>query len=225
MKSRYFFGAMVILIGVIMLLQNLGFMDTGTLWHYIIPLFMVGMGLSNIIVKKRVSALDGFLVVVGELFLCKYAGFLGDFDPWKILVPGTIILIGARFIFKRKTGYRDMSVADNKIEANAFFSGSELVCSSNNFEYGDLNVAFGGIKVDLRNADTNLSVCHMDVNAVFGGIEIIVPEDWGVLARVTPVFGGCENRTVSPQNPRTVLTIAGSTLCGGIEIYNKPRSI
>lgn len=221
MKSKYFFGLVLMVVGSLLLLENLGIINDVSIWQYVLPIIILGIGLSNIFSKKRANTIDILFIVIGLALFASYLGVLGRINIWKLVFPIVIIVFGAR-MFIRRGNYSDGStVFSNRVSANAFFSGTETVCTSNNFEYGDANAVFGGVTLDLRGANTTMSTCHLDVNAVFGGIEIIVPVDWAVYERVTPLFGGFDNKTNNPSNPTTVLNITGTAFCGGIEIYNK----
>jgi hypothetical protein len=74
--------------------------------------------------------------------------------------------------------------------------------------------------VDLRNAAINGDAV-IDVFAMWGGIEIRVPESWTVVGRVTPLMGGFEDHTRAPQAATTHrLTVRGMVIMGGVEIKN-----
>jgi hypothetical protein len=60
-----------------------------------------------------------------------------------------------------------------------------------------------------------------DVFAMWGGIEIRVPENWTVVGRVTPILGGFDDKTRPPQQESTQrLVIRGFVIMGGVEVKN-----
>lgn len=221
MKSKYFFGLVLIVIGGLLLLENLGFFIGFSVWKYILPILVLSVGVSSIANKKRANTVDILFILVGLLLFASYSGLLRSINVWSLIFPIGIIIFGFRMFAPRGDYIAGSTDFGNRVSANAFFSGSETVCTSDNFEYGDATAVFGGVSINLSKARAAGSVCHLDVSAVFGGVEIIVPSDWAVNDRVTPLFGGCENKTVKPSNPATVLNIVGTAFCGGIEIYNK----
>ena len=57
--------------------------------------------------------------------------------------------------------------------------------------------------------------------AMWGGIEMRVPEDWTVSRRVTPLLGGVEDKTRPPQGASAHrLMLRGFAIMGGVEIKN-----
>ena len=61
----------------------------------------------------------------------------------------------------------------------------------------------------------------IDVKAVFGGIDILMPSNVRVVVDVTPILGGVENGTRTPlgadESTPTVF-IKGTCLFGGLEV-------
>ena len=67
----------------------------------------------------------------------------------------------------------------------------------------------------------------MDINVIFGGVEIRVPDHWRVEARNQTLFGGYTDTTRGTGNPsgqrhrhQETLVITGQVLFGGIEVKN-----
>ena len=88
-----------------------------------------------------------------------------------------------------------------------------------------MQALFGGIEVDLRDADLAENEAVIYANATFGGIELRVPEAWFVVVRGQGVFGGYSDQTryvapVDPDKPKKTLIVLGTALCGGVEIRN-----
>ena len=64
----------------------------------------------------------------------------------------------------------------------------------------------------------------IDVNVVFGEVEVRVPETWIVINRAAVVFGGVNDKTIHPKpdpnvkTPRLVIT--GAVIFGGLNLRN-----
>ena len=108
----------------------------------------------------------------------------------------------------------------DKIVCSAVFSGRDIRVDNSYFNGADLSALFGGIDMNLKNALVKKNVT-IDVRAVFGGIDIIMPAGVRVVVDVTPILGGVENGTRAPlgadENTPTVF-IRGTCLFGGLEI-------
>ena len=92
------------------------------------------------------------------------------------------------------------------------------------FRSADLLAVFGGIDLDLRPAFITQEAV-IDANAIFGGIEIRVPQNWVVDLRGTGIFGGYEDKTIHPVSdpnvPAPRLVVTGSAIFGGVSISNR----
>ena len=108
----------------------------------------------------------------------------------------------------------------DKIVCSAVFSGRDIRVDNSYFNGADLSALFGGIDMNLKNALIRNNVT-IDVKAVFGGIDIIMPAGVRVVVDVTPILGGVENSTAAPlgadENTPTVF-VRGTCLFGGLEV-------
>jgi predicted membrane protein len=102
----------------------------------------------------------------------------------------------------------------------AILGGVSRGNNSSAFRGGDLLAIMGGCEIDLRKAAIN-GEATIDVFAMWGGIELRVPEDWTVVNRVVPLLGGVDDKTRPPQGTTGhLLVLRGFAIMGGIEIKN-----
>jgi predicted membrane protein len=99
--------------------------------------------------------------------------------------------------------------------------GLQRATASRDFGGAELTALMGGCKIDLSRAQIASGEAVVDVFAMWGGIELTVPEDWTVICRVVPVMGGIEDQTVPPALERQRLVITGLVFMGGIGIKNR----
>jgi hypothetical protein len=81
--------------------------------------------------------------------------------------------------------------------------------------------AFGGAQLDLREARFPTGVIDLEVKAIFGGVQIIVPPGLAVEVHGTAIMGGFQNVNRAPAHPdpdAPLLRIHGLALMGGVEI-------
>src|SRR5690606_30830611 len=139
-----------------------------------------------------------------------------DVNIWMLLWPGILLFAGLSLLLRKPpTGLS----AERSVNEFTIFGGIEKRLSSKEFEGGSMSVAFGGITLDLRQAEMAKDA-RLDVFVLFGGAEIFVPENCKVVNRSMAMLGGVEDKSRSNKEPEQVLTITGSVLFGGLEIKN-----
>jgi hypothetical protein len=81
--------------------------------------------------------------------------------------------------------------------------------------------AFGGAQLDLREARFPTGVIDLEVRAVFGGVQIVVPPGLAIEVHGTAIMGGFQDVNRAPAHPdpdAPLLRIRGLALMGGVEI-------
>jgi hypothetical protein len=111
---------------------------------------------------------------------------------------------------------------ESTIDYTAVFHHIERRIVSQNFRGGKLSVVFGGFTIDLTQADMDVPVAVLHADAVFGGGEIFVPDTWEVSVHGSGVFGGYSNETRQrpPAGAAKRLIIEGAAVFGGIVVKN-----
>ena len=108
----------------------------------------------------------------------------------------------------------------DKLICSAVFAGRDIRVDNSIFNGADLTAMFGGIDLNLKNAVIQRNVT-IDVKAVFGGVDILMPSNVRVVVDVSTIFGGVDNGTRTPlgadENTPTVF-IKGTCLFGGVEV-------
>jgi len=121
----------------------------------------------------------------------------------------------------------DYNVKFNKIDGTdgtyfrkAAFSGHDDIFLDPVFRGGNIEIAFGGVELDLRKTTLPEGDTRLNIDVAFGGVELHLPEDWVVVSRATTAFGGIEhNRSQVTQSDQTRrLIITGSVAFSGVEI-------
>jgi predicted membrane protein len=110
------------------------------------------------------------------------------------------------------------------VDENAAFTSSKKIITSQNFRGGKVSAAFGHVELDFRQAKLAPGEHKLEISAVFGAVELHLPQDWKVIVNVSAVFGGFDDkRYVNPsatQNSDSTLIINGSVVLGGGELTN-----
>lgn len=104
----------------------------------------------------------------------------------------------------------------------AVFSGSERKGHWRVPRRSRAVAVFGGVALDLRQAEFTAHETHMSVIAVFGGVEITVPEGIEVHLTGWAAFGGKASK-VGPARPGApVLHLHCQIAFGGVEVKAAP---
>ncbi|MES2106472.1 MAG: DUF5668 domain-containing protein [Pseudomonadota bacterium] len=226
-QSRVFFGAFIIIIGALALLNNLHIFDTSDILPFW-PLVFVGFGVMKLYQARHTSAyiLGGVLVLVGSGMILQHMGIM--YFRWRDWWPAFVIFAGVMMLSRGLYGKQwrahregvELVPGDNtSIDVVAVMSGHNLKSDSQAFKGGDILAIMGGVELDLRQASI-LSEATISVFAMWGGIVIKVPTDWSVVMNGTPILGGMDDKTVPPMNAGKRLVITGEAIMGGVEIKN-----
>ena len=182
-------------------------MDTGppTPAVRITPQLMFGL---VIILIGVVFTLDSLDIVAADRFL-RY---------W----PAALVLVGSVVVWQSLRGrrLRGNEANDAVVNAIAILSGVRRRSRSRSFRGGELTAFVGGCEIDLRDAEIH-GEAVFDVFAMWGGIEIRVPESWSVIGQMTPIMGGFEDSTRATGDARNhTLIVRGLVVMGGVEVKN-----
>jgi predicted membrane protein len=227
-SSGLFWGAFLVIGGVVLLLDHMGYVSVDRLWRFW-PLLLVCAGIPNVMSRER--RLWGILLIAGGvLFQLDELG-LAHFrwnDIWPILLIATGLMLIWGAIEARRRPSVPLGGGDPRttLSEAAIFGGIERRVTSQDFQGGHINAIFGGVEIDLTDANMQADEATLEINAIFGGVEIRVPETWQVAFRGTPIFGGIADktrigRTTDLSDPRRkVLVLTGAVIFGGVEIKN-----
>ena len=145
------------------------------------------------------------------------------------LLAGVASAIAAAMTKRRLTadGETIVDPTDNAPEVVAIFDGVEMASTAPALRHGSLTAWYGGSSLDLREATLDPEGATLDVKAIFGGSQVIVPETWRVELKGTGILGGFgdsrDQDLVVNEGP--VLTIKGLAIFGGIGITSEAPEI
>jgi predicted membrane protein len=215
------FGLLIILVGLALTLDNLRiaeaesflrFWPSGLIVIGVAKLWQVGTGHGR--------PIGGVLfILAGSWMQLETLGYVDDsfVDLWPVL----LVIVGGVIVWQGIQGRQHRSVStssDDSVNAIAIMAGINRGSNSSSFRGGELTAVMGGCEIDLRQAAIN-GEAVIDVFAMWGGIEIRVPENWTVIGRVTPLMGGFEDQTRAPKEATAHrLIVRGFVIMGGVEV-------
>jgi predicted membrane protein len=222
-------GLFVIGIGLLFLLDNLGWLDLDLRVH-LIPTVLIGVGMLKLLQTRTRSGMvvGGAMIAAGCLFMLKAMGYL-DVD-WRMLWPVFIIAAGFAVVFKsnisRKAlgqgdGLLNKEVDESVINLTAIMGGYKNRLTTQDFRGGEITAIMGGGDLDLRQSSINGDAV-LNLFVFCGGITIKVPIDWTVVIDGMPIMGAFEEKTVPPAaiNSGKRLILRGYVIMGGVEVRN-----
>jgi predicted membrane protein len=230
-------GLIFIFIGGFFLLRSFNL----DLPHWVISweTLLIGIGFWVLVASQFKNVGGLMMMLIGGVFLAREI-FDWSWDMAKVTWPVVMIVVGVSLLFKRRNhtkeddtmlkadhfvpGRKDYSYipeGEDYLNTSVIFSGEDKKIVSKNFKGGSVNAVFGGADINLLQADFNGQIT-IDVNCVFGGVDLIVPSNWNVKVLVhTTIFAGVEDKRpieMLSNDADKVLLITGSCIFGGIEI-------
>ena len=232
--KRLLLGVVILIIGSGLLLSNLGFLENEFKDYFFRwELIFIILGLGGLMHRDKKGA-GVIMLIIGSVFYLKFLHIRGvlpdfidfNFNFWQLFWPAILILAGVLIIFKRsvecKHHSNDLS-DDDLIDELAVFGGGDRILNSQNFKGGKVTAIFGGSNFNLTRAKLAKGKNIIDIFAVFGGLKLVVPEDWNIKIKVVSIFGGFsdKHRIHTPDensDNNSELIIKGFVLFGGGEI-------
>ncbi len=238
MKGRIFFGILVVIVGVLLLLMALDVLPIdgiGELLLYIPSLFIL-MGLYQLVVNKfKRAAGPIFTIAVATVFQL----LLLDVLKWAYVWPIAIILIGVAIIAggagyhgkrkrrreRKKQRERQRSKTaetrtstEGDLDISVTMSEANERNRSGEFKGGEIACVMGTVKLDLSEAEIAEPPARIHVDIVMGGLEIVVPDHWIVQNDTARTMGEVENNTASRKSAApdggATLILTGSVVMG-----------
>ena len=233
-RSNRFIPAIVLVsVGVLFLLSNMGLFHIWDLWHYW-PVILIVSGVVKMSSHEEGSKPSAtVMLIVGAVFLMMN---LGLFDLrirffWPLIFVGAGLYMFARSWNHGRWGNHEFSPqvaatwadSDSRLQNWAIFGGVKRVVNSQNFAGGELTAVFGGIEIDLRRAQivNNGRPVIIEANAAFGGISIKVPDTWRIAVRGIGIFGGYQDEGVKLRQSDALsplLVVTGYAAFGGVVV-------
>jgi predicted membrane protein len=231
LTPRLLVGLAIALFGVVLVLDRLNLAVAGQVLQFW-PAVIIAVGALLFVQSRHVGggANGIILMVIGSWLLLNSLGVV-QVRFWELFWPIVLIGIGAALVMQTlRRRNRDESGVTNDDTINIFavMSGVKRTSASTRFRGGEVTAFMGGAQIDLRLATIPPGEeAALDIFAVMGGCEILVPASWTVVTPIVPVMGGIDDKRV-PALPGTIesmggrpaprLVLRGLLMMGGVEI-------
>jgi hypothetical protein len=117
------------------------------------------------------------------------------------------------------------TATDDEFDLVTIFDGVDFASTAPSFRRGSVLTWYGGGQIDLRDATLDPAGAELNVRALFGGVQVVVPETWRVEQRLVAFLGGVSDSRakIEAQETGPVLRLDGWAVFGGIEVTSEPR--
>jgi predicted membrane protein len=210
-------GLLIVVLGLLMLGDNLGLMET----RRVLAFWPVGVLVVGALMFTRAADVAGrtwagFVMFVGGWWT------LSVLMDWPVrlstIFPIGLVMIGI-VVIQRAVGLRPVEpgTADQSISDLAFWAGIERKVTSALFRRADITAVMGGIQLDFRQAAIN-GEAVVDLFVFMGGVEIKVPPDWIVSNQAIAIMGGAQDKSTGSADSKHRLVLRGFIMMGGVEV-------
>jgi len=238
-SGRVIPAVVLIGIGLLFLLSNLRLAPNMN-WFDFWPVIMIVTGALKVADSRDGNYTGGLILCgVGALFLASNMHLL-PFAIWD-LWPLVLIWVGIVLLFQRArwpdlgnfgnwSGWNNWArwdagsggVTTGDLNLTAIFIGGNRRIVIDYFRGGIVSAVFGGFELDLRKCQMKAASAVIKIDAVFGGVEMKIPEDWYADVQGVGIFGGYSDETAHPPiNSATKrLVLKGGAVFGGVVVKN-----
>ena len=172
--------------------------------------------------REKTGNIIGLLIGIALLLCCQD---ILDFDMiWKLALPVVLIIIGISFIFKdtfnHKINEEIKKLNENRTKDGGYcatFAEQNIKFDGEKFNGTELTAVFGGVKCDLTKAIIENDVV-INATSVFGGIDILVPENVKVKIKSSSIFGGVDEKRKSDTTDGHIIYVNATCIFGGVDI-------
>ena len=224
------YGVAVTIVGLALTLASFGLADTGAVLRFWPVALIVGGGVGV------ARAVDGparvwgwFWVLMGTWLLSRTTG--RNLDFWDLIWPMALIGLGVKLWLDAARRPKSAEaprppLAPSASHLTAILAGSTRVVQEAAFPGASMTTVLGNCTLDLHHSGPPVGgEAVIEVFALLGAHDIIVPEGWTVVPEVTSVGanvddqrGSFAGRTAIEGDPRPRLIVRGVLILSGLTI-------
>ncbi len=246
--GRFFVGLFLLLLGIVLILKQFGFAISvqEILSYWPVLLILLGLDWASGSFRRTSAGkksktvffsgqfLSGLLLIfIGAFFLLRKFGYLTELSIetfWNIFLALLLIMAGFNLISSR------LRTESNR--GRWAFLGSIDVGGSDlwRLESGSYFAFMGAIKIDLTAAEIPKGETVVELTAIMGGINVVIPSGLAVDYEGSALLGGITFKDQEDggivarhkieeagEQPDPLLRLRARALMGGIEVKEGPK--
>ena len=218
--NRILWGLVFIVLGVIIALNVFNIIDFNIFfrgWWLVFIIVPCFIGLFDNTNESKVGNIVGLVIGVLLLLMCnnliRFDIIIKLFIPAIFVIIGLYLILGSSINSKVKEKINSTN-KDNLESIVATFA--EKNEKPNKFNGAKVDAIFGSVYLDLSESSIkNESV--IVATGIFGSVNIKVPEDFQVIIKSTPIFGGVSNKSKG-KNEKKIIYIEAYAVFGSVDI-------
>ncbi|MBW6411895.1 LiaF transmembrane domain-containing protein [Clostridium weizhouense] len=227
-KERIFWGALLILVGIFLIISKLGYFPDVNVFSLLLTVFLV------VVIVKSLPRLNFSGILFPIAFICiiydKQLGITA-ITPWTVLLAALFGSIGLSMIFHKHIKWNnhnhnyqeyEFEKIDVEDESNVrfknSFGASIKYINTDKFEQGNFDCSFGAMKIYFDNAAMSNENAIVRLNASFSGIELYIPKTWNIDDKTNVFLGSVNEKNRNNQTTTNNLTLVGDVSFSGVEI-------
>ncbi|WP_138204094.1 LiaF transmembrane domain-containing protein [Haloimpatiens lingqiaonensis] len=227
-KDRIFWGFILILGGIFLIINKLGYFPDVNAFSLLLTVFLV------VVIVKSLFTLNFSGILFPIAFICIiYDKQLGitKITPWTVLLAAALGSIGLSMIFHKHTKmvnfkcdceegkFEKIDIEDESyVRFNNSFSGTIKYINTDKFEQADFKCSFGAMKVYFDNAVMSNNNAIVRINASFSGVELYIPKSWKIENKADVFLASIEEKNKRDEITTNTLTLVGNVNFSGVEI-------
>lgn len=230
--TQIIWGIAIMALGIIFAGNALGWFDINIFFKGWWTLFIIIPSFIDIFTEDHKITSFAFLCAGIILLLAAQEVFSYDV-AWKVILAVVLVMVGFFIVFgglfhskndeEVAKKIKKLQNGDSMDAQTAVFSGSERVYKKEPFTGSSLVAVFGGVDLDLRDAIIEKDTV-IKATCVFGGINIVVPDNIAVKIKSGFIFGGISDERKNPSDSaKHTIFIDAAGGFGGISIEDKTK--
>ena len=239
-RNRFFGPFIIIFIGLVLFLQRLPIDAPEWVFSWNTILIVIGILLGIAMRFRHWIWFIPLLIGIGRILTENYI----PEEHQNLIFPIGLMLFGVYiflyFLFRKnccpydkyhihkKTRFKHKYSGQTTIDEDSFirventFGGIDRSFISKNLKGGYIKNTFGGVNINLMQADFEETI-DIHIENTFGGITFYVPKNWKVVAKLDAHLSGIDDNSYfeNQDNEDTkYMVLNGKSIFGGIEIKN-----
>lgn len=227
-KDNVFWGVVLILAAVYIIINSLGFMPD-------VSVVRLGVAvICGVVFFKSLAGLEfGGMLFSLAILLILFDEQLGitAITPWPVLMAALLGSIGLNMIFgnrvteikKSNHGPAEFKEADyvsgDEIRIGGMFGAYKKNISSDNFTKANVSCRFGGMEISFDDAVIQSGRAVVQMNISFSGVEFYIPQSWKVENHTQGMCGGFHEHRSHSSNDGPTIVFEGNVTFSGVEVY------